>query len=70
MPISPTQNIQRMSKILVVDWSVKFAMDDDRDKSRMKEAANELASVISSLNCGSEEMHIQNNLCNWQDRKC
>ena len=34
-------------------------MDDERDKSRMKEATNELASLVSSLNLGSEEMPIE-----------
>ena len=48
-----------MSKILPRDWSADFAMDDDYGKSRMKEAANELASLISSLNLGSEEMPIE-----------
>ena len=35
---------------------VDFAMDDECEKSRMKEATNELASLISSLNLESEEM--------------
>jgi hypothetical protein len=48
-----------MSKILPRDWSVDFAMDDDCGKSRMKEVANELASLISSLNLGSEKMPIE-----------
>ena len=48
-----------MSKILLADWSVNFAMDDEREKLRMKEATNELASLISSLNLGSEEMPIE-----------
>ena len=45
-----------MSKILLVDWSANFAMDHECEKSRMKEATNELESLISSLNLGSEEM--------------
>ncbi len=48
-----------MSKTLLVYWSVDFAMDDKREKLRMKEATNELASLISSLNLGSEEMPIE-----------
>jgi hypothetical protein len=44
-----------MSKILPTDWSVDFAMDDVRENLKMKEAANEMASVISSLKIGSEE---------------
>ena len=48
-----------MSKILLADWSANFAMDDEREKLRMKEATNELASLISSLNLGSEEMPIE-----------
>jgi hypothetical protein len=34
-------------------------MDDEHEKSRMKEATNELANLISSLNIGSEEMLIE-----------
>ena len=34
-------------------------IDHEREKSRMKEATNKLASLISSLNLGSEEMVIQ-----------
>jgi hypothetical protein len=34
-------------------------MDDDRENERMKEAQNELASLISCLNLGSEEMPIE-----------
>ena len=31
-------------------WSVNFAMDDEREKSKMKETTNELANLIFSLN--------------------
>ena len=48
-----------MSKILLLDWSANFAMDDEREKSKMKEATNELASHVSFLNCGSEETPIE-----------
>ena len=49
------QNNWMMSKILLADWSVDFAMDRESEKSRMKEeATNELTSHISSLNIGSE----------------
>ena len=44
-----------MSKTLHVDWSANFAMHGEHEKSRMKEAANELVSLISSLNLGSKE---------------
>ena len=43
-------------------------MDDEREKSRMKESANDLASLISFLNLGIEEMLIVN-MCNWLDRE-
>lgn len=41
------------------NWIVEFAMDDEHVRSRMKESASELASLISSLNLGSEEMCIK-----------
>ena len=44
-----------MSKILPMDWNVDFAMDDERENERMKEATNEMASLFSPLNIGSEE---------------
>ena len=34
-------------------------MDREREKLRMKEATNELASLVSSLNIGSEEMPFE-----------
>jgi hypothetical protein len=37
-----------MFKTLLIDWSDNFAMDDESEKLRMKEATNELASLISS----------------------
>ena len=43
-----------MSKILHVDWSADFDMDGECEKMRMKEMANELASLTSYLNLGSE----------------
>ena len=49
----------RMFKILLLDWSADFGMNHERGKLRMKEAINELASLISSLNLGSEEMPIE-----------
>ena len=48
-----------MSKILLAQWSVDFAMGHEREKLRMKETTNELASFISTLNLGSEEMPIE-----------
>ena len=34
-------------------------MYDEREKLRMKDATNELASVVSSLNFGCDEMEIE-----------
>ena len=34
-------------------------MDDECEKSRMKEVALDLASLISSLNLGSEDMLVE-----------
>lgn len=48
----------RMSKILFVDLSADFTMDDEHGKSRMKEATNNLASLISSLTIENEGMLI------------
>ena len=48
-----------MSKILLADWSATFAMDDEHDKSRVQEATNEVASLVSSLNLGSVELPIE-----------
>ena len=62
------QNKWRMSKILLADYSANFAMDDECEKSTMKEAANELASLIFSLKFGSEECLLKN-MCNWHKRK-
>ena len=47
-----------MSKIFLADWSADFAMDHECQNSRIKEATNDLASLISSLNLRSEEMPI------------
>ena len=44
-----------MSKILLANWSANFAMDDEHEKLRMKEATNERANLIHSLYLGSEE---------------
>jgi hypothetical protein len=48
-----------MSMTLLADQSADVAMDDECEKSRMKEATNEFASLISSLNLGSEDMHVE-----------
>ena len=48
-----------MSKNLLADWSADFAMDNERGKLKRKEATNELASFISSLKHGSEELRIE-----------
>ena len=44
-----------MSKISFAEWSIDFAMDGEREKPRMKDATNELTSLISSLNIRSEK---------------
>ena len=38
------------------------------DDVRIKEATNELASLNSSLNLGSEKCLLKN-MCNWHERK-
>ena len=48
-----------MSKILLVNWGADFAMDDECEKSRIKEATNNLASLIPSLSFGFEDMPIE-----------
>ena len=48
-----------MSKILLADRSVNFAMEHEREKSRLKEATNGLASLVSSLNLQTESMPIE-----------
>jgi hypothetical protein len=48
-----------MSKILLADLSVNFAMDHEHEKLRMKGTTNKLVRFISSLNFGSKEMPIQ-----------
>ena len=40
-------------------WNADFVMDDEHENGRMKEATNELASPIFSLNLASEEMPIE-----------
>jgi hypothetical protein len=53
------QNNLGMFKILPTKRSATFATDDEYGKSRMKEATNELASLMSSLNLNNEEMPIE-----------
>ena len=51
-----------MYKVLLRDWSVDFAMDDESEKSRIKETTNALASfffLLESWNLGSEKMSIE-----------
>ena len=48
-----------MFNILHANWSADFAMDDEHGKSRMKDVKKKLASLISSLNLGSEEMLVE-----------
>ena len=51
-------NSWRVSKILPIEWSTNFAMDE-HEKLRMNDTSNQLASLISSLNLGSEYMPIK-----------
>ena len=53
------RNNMRMSKILLADLTVDFVMDHEDENLRMKEAKMKLVSLSSSLNLGSEEMHVQ-----------
>ena len=48
-----------MSKTSLADRTANFAMEYECEKSRMIEATNELASLISSLHLGSVEMPIE-----------
>ena len=48
-----------MSKILPAHWSANFSMNDGREKSRMKDVGNELASLVSSFNLEYEKMPYQ-----------
>ena len=43
-------------------------MDDVRERSRMKEIANELAHLISSLNLGSEELRTEEYVQSTRDK--
>lgn len=52
------RNNMRMSKILLADLTVDFVMDHEDEDLRMKEAKMKLVSLSSSLNLGSEEMHV------------
>ena len=40
-------------------FECRFSMDGECERLRMKESTNELASLISSLNLGSEELHVE-----------
>ena len=48
-----------MTKILPTNWSVNFAMDGECEKARMTDAKMGVASLISSLNLGSEKIRIE-----------
>jgi hypothetical protein len=45
-------------------------MNDEHENLRMKEATNELAILISSLNIWSQEMHIKNICANDKRGNC
>ena len=48
-----------MSKILRTYYnSANFAMDDEREKSRLKEATDKLGCLILPLDLGSGEMNV------------
>ena len=53
------ETTQGCPKILPTNWSVDFAMDDEHEKSTVKEATSELANLIATLTLGSEEMPIE-----------
>ena len=57
-----------MSKILPIDWSGNFTMDDEHESERMKDETIELASPISFLNLGSEKMPMEKYV-QWRERK-
>ena len=59
MKVQIIQNNFKMFKFLITDWSADIAIYDEREKSIMKEATNELASLNYSLNIGSEGMPIE-----------
>ena len=44
---------------LTCNSTIDFAMDDEGERSRMKESTSELASLVSYLNLGSEEMCVE-----------
>ena len=52
-------NNWRISKILPTNWSADFAMDNEHEKSRVKEATYALVSLISYLNLGIVEYLIE-----------
>ena len=57
-----------MYKILLAHRSANFSIYDECEKLRMKEASNELTSLISSLNLGSEESVLKN-MYNWKEKQ-
>ena len=52
------EDVQDITCKLKCQFCPHFAMDDEQAKLRMKEATNDLASLISFLNLGSEQMLI------------
>ena len=50
---------ERMLKNLPTYLSVYFAMDDECEILRMKKTTNELESIVSSLNFGSEDIPFE-----------
>ena len=62
------RNSWRMYKILLAHRSANFSIYDECEKLRMKEASNELTSLISSLNLGSEESVLKN-MYNWKEKQ-
>ena len=49
-----------MSKILLANWSTDFPMAHECEKLRMKEATNDLETLISSLSREIDKMPIEN----------
>ena len=48
-----------MSRILPLTWSVDFALDDERERSRMLKDLEELVILIGKLQLSSEEMSLE-----------
>jgi hypothetical protein len=43
-------------------WNVDFALVDEREKNKMQEESHELATLISKLPLGDDEMSIETHI--------